>query len=80
MTYRVHQALGQPVENTLHDLRWGDWDASGTTDDYVWVFLISGAVPPAHFEGGWKGASQRTAAGHVLPQRRRDGERHLQAG
>jgi hypothetical protein len=21
----------QPVENTLHDLRWGDWDASGTT-------------------------------------------------
>ncbi|MFV2067480.1 MAG: fucose isomerase, partial [Pirellulales bacterium] len=30
---------------------------SGTVDDYVWVFLISGAVPPAHFEGGWKGAS-----------------------
>src|SRR5207248_2960020 len=24
-TNRVHQALGQPVENTLHDLRWGDW-------------------------------------------------------
>ncbi len=57
MTYRVHKAMGQPVENTLHDIRWGDWDKSGTVDDYVWVFLISGAVPPAHFQGGWKGAS-----------------------
>ena len=56
MTYRIHKALGQPVENTLHDLRWGDDDASGTTDEYVWVFLISGSAPPAHFIGGWKGA------------------------
>jgi hypothetical protein len=57
MTYRVHKAMGQPVENTLHDLRWGDKDASGTTGEYVWVFLISGSAPPAHFEGGWAGAS-----------------------
>ncbi|MEM1210963.1 MAG: fucose isomerase [Planctomycetota bacterium] len=56
MTYRVHKALGQPVENTLHDLRWGDADASGTTDEYVWVFLISGSAPPAHHIGGWKGS------------------------
>jgi len=56
LTYRVHKALGQPVENTLHDLRWGDRDASGTVDDYVWVFLISGSAPPAHFIGGWQGA------------------------
>lgn len=57
MTYRVHQAMGQPVENTLHDVRWGDWDRSGTVSDYVWVFLISGSAPPAHFVDGWKGAS-----------------------
>jgi hypothetical protein len=57
MTYRVHKAMGQPVENTLHDLRWGDADRSGTVPDYVWVFLISGAAPPAHFAGGWAGAS-----------------------
>jgi hypothetical protein len=57
LTYRVHKALGQPVENTLHDLRWGDWDQSGTVKDYVWVFLISGSVPPAHFVGGWSGAT-----------------------
>ncbi|MCY3009470.1 MAG: L-fucose/L-arabinose isomerase family protein [Planctomycetota bacterium] len=52
LTERVHKALGQPVENTLHDVRWGE----SFGDDYVWVFLISGAAPPAHFIGGWKGA------------------------
>ena len=56
LTYRVHKALGQPVENTLHDIRWGDADRSGTVSDYVWVLLISGAAPPAHFTGGWAGA------------------------
>ena len=54
-THRIHTALGQPVENTLHDLRWGATDASGTTDEYVWVFLISGSAPPAHHIGGYKG-------------------------
>lgn len=57
MTYRVHQAMGQPVENTLHDLRWGDWDQSGTVKDYVWVFEISGSVPASHFAKGWKDAT-----------------------
>lgn len=56
LTNRVQQALGQPVENTLHDVRWGDRDQSGTTDDYVWVFEISGSAPPAHFIDGWAGA------------------------
>ncbi|MEK7764805.1 MAG: fucose isomerase, partial [bacterium] len=56
MTHRVHRALRQPPENTLHDLRWGDWDRSGTTADYVWVFEISGAVPPSHFARGLRDA------------------------
>jgi L-fucose isomerase-like protein len=56
LTQRVHEALGEPVENTLHDIRWGDWDDSGTTDQWVWVFEISGGAPPSHFIGGWKGA------------------------
>jgi hypothetical protein len=56
ITQRVHEVLGEPVENTLHDIRWGDWDLSGTTDQWVWVFEISGASPPSHFLGGWKGA------------------------
>ncbi len=56
MTYRVHRALRQPAENTLHDLRWGDWDYSGTTREYVWAFEISGSVPPAHFARGYRDA------------------------
>ncbi|RYD43011.1 MAG: fucose isomerase, partial [Verrucomicrobiaceae bacterium] len=52
MTRRVHEALGQPVESTLHDVRWGALHEG----EFVWVFLISGAAPPAHFTGGWKGA------------------------
>jgi hypothetical protein len=56
LTYRVQKESGQPVETTLHDLRWGDVDRSGTRSEYVWVFLISGAAPPAHFTGGWAGA------------------------
>jgi hypothetical protein len=56
MTYRIHRILGQPVENTLHDLRWGDYDQTGSSGDYIWVFLISGSAPPAHFIGGWAGA------------------------
>ena len=53
---RLHKALGQPVENTLHDLRWGDLDRSGTTDQYVWVFEISGSVPAEHNVNGWRGS------------------------
>ena len=56
MTKRVHTALKQPTETTLHDLRWGDWDRSGTSDEYVWVFLISGSAPIEHHIGGWKGS------------------------
>jgi len=55
LTNRVHKLLGQPVENTLHDLRWGDTDQSGTTKDYVWVFLISGSAPPEHHVNGYAG-------------------------
>ncbi len=67
LTYRVHKAMGQPVENTLHDVRWGDWDQSGTVQDYVWVLLISGSAPPAHFIGGWKGASSERQPAMYFP-------------
>lgn len=56
MINRLHRVLGEPVETTLHDLRWGDEDRGGTTDEYVWVFEISGAAPPAHHEGGYHGS------------------------
>jgi len=56
ITNRVQRVTGQPIETTLHDVRWGDIDRSGTTKEYVWVLEISGSAPPAHFINGWKGA------------------------
>ncbi|MCC6699061.1 MAG: fucose isomerase [Candidatus Hydrogenedentes bacterium] len=45
----IYQRKKMAPETTLHDVRWGrQW-----RDKFVWVFLISGAAPPAHF-GGWK--------------------------
>ena len=64
ITYKLWRDLGFAPENTLHDLRWGRHykgpggkSLSETLDAYVWVFLISGAAPPAHFIGGFKGTS-----------------------
>ena len=57
VTYELWRELGFAPENTLHDLRWGQAYRGQGIDDYVWVFLISGAAPPAHFVGGWKGAT-----------------------
>jgi len=57
VTYGLWKELGLPPENTLHDLRWGRQYTSGNRDEYVWVFLISGSAPPAHFINGWAGAS-----------------------
>jgi len=62
ITNRVWTALGEPPETTLHDIRWGDLDRSGSTGEFVWVFEISGAVPPAHLQGGYSGAT-----GHRQP-------------
>jgi hypothetical protein len=57
VTYKLWRELGFAPENTLHDLRWGQHYHDEKIDAYVWVFLISGAAPPAHFVGGYKGAS-----------------------
>jgi len=65
ITYQLWRKLGYAPENTLHDLRWGRHytgpgeysNGKGPVDDYVWVFEISGAVPPAHLIGGWAGVT-----------------------
>lgn len=57
LTYRLWNELGMEGENTLHDIRWGAHYTGEGIDDFVWVFLISGAVPPAHFEEGYASAS-----------------------
>ena len=63
VTYQLWRRLGFAPENTLHDLRWGQHYRGAGVNDYVWVFLISGAAPPAHFIGGYKGTrSERQPA------------------
>lgn len=57
VTNRVWRALGFAPETTLHDLRWGRHYKGSGIDDFVWVLMISGAAPPAHFVDGYRGAS-----------------------
>jgi len=45
----IYQRKGMAPETTLHDVRWGRMYKG----KFIWVFLISGAAPPAHW-GGWK--------------------------
>src|SRR6266849_5803812 len=59
VTNRVWMALGYDPETTLHDVRYGEPYGG----EFVWVFEISGAVPPAHLSGGYAGAvSERQPA------------------
>ena len=52
VTNRIWTAMGLDPATTLHDVRWGEvFD-----DQFVWVFEISGAVPPSHLDGGYAGA------------------------
>ena len=67
VTYQIWKSLGFEPENTLHDLRWGrhyrGQSGKKLLDAYVWVFLISGAAPPAHFIKGYRGTvSERQPA------------------
>ncbi|EON75394.1 putative L-fucose isomerase [Lunatimonas lonarensis] len=57
ITYKLWSELGMVGDNTLHDLRWGEHFSGNGIDDFIWVFLISGAAPPSHFAGGYTGAS-----------------------
>jgi hypothetical protein len=52
ITNRIWTHLGFDPETTLHDVRYGE-DYGG---EFVWVFEISGAVPPKHLIGEYAGA------------------------
>jgi hypothetical protein len=56
VTNRIWTAMGMDPATTLHDVRWGEQYTDQNLDDYVWVFLISGAAPASHFIGGYAGA------------------------
>jgi hypothetical protein len=63
VTNRVWSAMHLDPATTLHDVRWGEQYSNGPIDDFVWLFQISGAAPPSHFVGGYRGAvSERQPA------------------
>ena len=53
VTHQLWNELGFDPETTLHDVRWGE----ALDGEFVWVFEISGAVPPRHLQGGYRGAT-----------------------
>lgn len=53
VTNRVWTAMGLDPATTLHDIRWGRYYKDEHIDNFVWVFEISGAVPPSHFANGY---------------------------
>lgn len=56
ITNRVWRRLGFAPETTLHDVRYGERFATNGGEEFVWVFEISGSVPPNHFPGGYNDA------------------------
>lgn len=57
VTNRVWNAMRFDPATTLHDIRYGEHYTGDGVDDFVWVFLISGAVPASHLIGGYAGAT-----------------------
>jgi hypothetical protein len=56
VTNRIWTRLGFDPETTLHDIRYGEPYPVEGKEEFVWVFEISGAAPPRHFLGEYKGA------------------------
>ncbi len=56
VTNRVWTAMSLDPATTLHDIRWGKHFTGSEIDDFIWVFEISGAVPPSHLVNGYAGA------------------------
>jgi hypothetical protein len=55
ITNRIWTKLGFDPETTLHDIRYGEAFPVNGTNEFVWTFEISGAVPPQHLIGGYGG-------------------------
>lgn len=55
-TNRIWTSMELEPETTLHDVRWGE-HVAGELDDFVWLFMISGAAPPNHFADGYRSAT-----------------------
>jgi hypothetical protein len=63
ITNRIWKELGLDPETTLHDIRFGE-EYDG---EFVWVLEISGAAPPQHLRGGYKGATSERQPSMYFP-------------
>jgi len=68
VTNRVWTAMGLDPATTLHDVRWGRHYKDENIDDFVWVFEISGAVPPSHLKSGYAGAVSERQPSMYFPK------------
>lgn len=57
LTHEIWNALGFSPETTLHDIRYGESFVVRGKSEFVWTFEISGAVPPEHLQGGYRGVT-----------------------
>ncbi len=68
VTNIVWEAMNMDPAVTLHDVRYGEqWHRDGD-DDFVWVLMISGAVPASHLEGGYRGAVSKRQPPMFFPK------------
>ncbi len=67
VTNRIWTALDFDPATTLHDIRWGEHFTGNGVDDFVWVFLISGAAPASHFIDGYAGATSERQVPMYFP-------------
>jgi hypothetical protein len=67
ITNGLWKRLGLAPETTLHDVRWGRHFKGDGLDDFVWLLEISGGAPPAHFLGGYAGASSERQPSMYFP-------------
>jgi len=67
VTNRVWTKLGYSPETTLHDVRYGESFGTNGSEEFVWVYEISGAVPPAHLIGGYAGTTSERQPAMYFP-------------
>lgn len=64
---RVWTAMGMDPSSTLHDCRYGEYFKGNGIDNFVWVFMISGAAPASHFIDGYAGATSERQPAEFFP-------------
>jgi hypothetical protein len=68
VTNRVWTAMSLDPATTLHDIRWGKQFSGNGLDEFVWVFEISGSVPPSHLINGFAGATSERQPAMYFPK------------